>query len=203
MSVDFKRSMVLTVITSVIVLISLFYLFNIVNGTGESFFSLAIVDSGKTSIDYFNGENSIVNIDEKYDWYIFAENKFDSSKQILVKVKLVDENIDPPNSTSCTPCLATPIFEKDVYLNNNESIYLPFEWSINNVEYYQETSKITDITVDDIEIPVNVLSSSNNFRFIFELWVYDSNSRDYVFKWGEENGACSWGQIWFKIAEGT
>ena len=201
MSSDNRRSYILTISTSLLILVCLFYFFNITKGSNESYFSIGLLDSTKTSANYFNGEDSQVNPDETYSWYVFIENKFSTSKQTILKVKLINQSTNPPNTTSCIPCISPVIYSNEMYLGPDQSAYLPFEWVITQADNIQQTTSISNIQINDREISVNVQSSTNDFRFIFELWAYDSELDEYVFKWGEANEACSWAQIWFHISE--
>ena len=64
----------------------------------------------------------------------------------------------------------------------------------------QEGVIITEMTVNDMTARLNTYSADrNDFRIVFELWIYDSIMTEYVFIQQGITDRCVWNQIWFNI----
>lgn len=167
----------------------------------ESFFALALLGKEGLAENYYPGEEPIVYPDTPVKWHIYIYNHMGESQQIKIKIKLVDSNTPPPNITTCTPSPTTEIFEIRRFILNNETLIIPFEWSISEVIEVNDRYKMSLMQVNDYPINIDMaMDKEEALKMVFELWVYDENTRDFVFGWSERGDSrCVWNQIQFYL----
>jgi len=69
-------------------------------------------------------------------------------------------------------------------LSNNETCLHPFSWSVEEVGRFGDCLGVSLLSVNGDSIEANVFSEDGlNFRFVFELWVFDEKLDDFRFGW--------------------
>jgi len=165
----------------------------------EQFISLAILGDEQTLDHYYPFDDPTIGVNIPINWYLRLFNHTPEPQNILIQVKVLNATQPSPNSTHCIPSPVPTTFELRTSLTKNESLIYPFEWFISAVEY-DEGVTITEITANDMRAPVNAYSADrNDFRIIFELWIYDPVVAEYVFVQQGLTDRCVWNQIWFNI----
>jgi hypothetical protein len=87
-------------------------------------------------------------------------------------------------------------------IENNYTLVVPFEWSITDVTKVANNTIIERLNINGNDTEnLHVASPYGmNFRFILELWKYDSNTKDFTYVWSDgQNKRGVWSQIWFNL----
>lgn len=128
----------------------------------------------------------------------------DSLQYVVLRVKLLNSTLASPNDTLGEPSPAPVILEFSRILVSNQTWSVPFDWSISNYTVKGGSFIITRLLVNQIPLTDQFATaiSGQNFRFVFELWFYDTTTNDLAFSW-YSNGRASdvWTQIWFNVAQ--
>jgi hypothetical protein len=150
------------------------------------FFELGLLDKSKTATAYFAIDNSTLEIGSQVKWYVFVHNNMGSAEQVTVRVKLLNSTMSQPIDSKNTPSPFSFFMELPSSLSINETILLPFSWSISDAVSQDGTTIVRQLTANNHTYDINV-SSKDYFSLIFELWVYDPISQDYIFGWHSRN----------------
>jgi hypothetical protein len=119
---------------------------------------------------------------------------------VIIKMKLLNSSAQMPNDRSHVPSPVRSYYEIPVVLSEDESRIIPFIWTVSKVQYQEGFEHIEGLTINDITVNVDVMSSDSSFRIVFELWVYNESTGEYVFNWnsGKELYSASV-FMWFKM----
>jgi hypothetical protein len=166
----------------------------------EQFISLAILGDEQTLEHYYPFDDPTIGANIPINWYLRLFNHTPEPQNILIQVKVLNATQPSPNSTQCLPSSIPAAFELHTSLAKNKPLIYPFVWYISALEYNEEGVTITEITANDMTASVNTYSvDRNDFRIIFELWIYDPLIAEYVFLQQGLTDRCVWNQIWFNI----
>ena len=165
----------------------------------ESFFVLAVLGEEDMAEHYYPDDDPRIEVGEEVHWKIYLNNRMGEVKYIAVRVKLLNSTMLNPNSSSLTPSSAPVVHEIRRVILDNETWFYPFFWSINNTEFINSSLEIKLLIVNSESVVTRSIAEEDfNYRFIFELWVYDENLKDFRFGWGHgEEFRCAWNQVWF------
>ena len=167
----------------------------------EKFISLGILDKDGLTENYYPTLDPVIYTGILNKWQIHLYNNFNQVKQIIIKIKILTPRVDSPNSSTCTPCSGVEVFEIRRFIKKDQTLNIPFDWIITEVNTKDNTSTITNILINNQTRNVNITHKKNDtIRIIFELWTYDQNDGQFLFYWtdiGEKR--CVWTQIQFRI----
>ena len=136
--------------------------------------------------------NSTVDLGSMHNWYIYVKNHVGGEQKISVRVKLLNSTMALPNDQEHQPCPVTPLADFPVSLTDNETTLIPFSWSITKSETQNNSLSINRIMVNENTYDVQVSGPSNSaFNLVFELWVQDQHSQEYLFGWESSKGFSS------------
>ena len=167
----------------------------------QSFFELGLLGENRKAEQYYKDNDPNINISSRINWYIYVHNYMHTPQFVNIKVKLLNSTMLPPNDRLHLPSPFPPLVEYSVSLNTNGAVVLPFSWSILNASRSGDSIVIDRLTVDNSTVSSEVYSSSSNmFRLVFELWVYNQTSQKYDFGWrsGSDYGSASV-FMWFNL----
>ncbi|MHA2053210.1 MAG: hypothetical protein ACXACP_05685 [Candidatus Hodarchaeales archaeon] len=167
----------------------------------EPFFSLGLLGKEGLAEQYYPGTEPIIYFESPVSWKIYLYNHMGEAQQIKIKIKLMESNTPSPNTTTCTPSPTTEIYEIRNILQNNETMIIPYEWTIREAIEINNShpSLFMDINEDTINIDLD-LDTEKTLKMVFELWVYDTDIDNFVFGWsvrGETH--CAWNHIYFDL----
>lgn len=166
----------------------------------EQFISLSILGDEQSLGHYYPQDNPTIGVNMPIYWYLRLFNHTPEDQNLLIKVKVLNATQLSPNSTLCLPSPVLPVFELHTSLTNSESLIYPFFWSISSIEHVGEGIIIREMSANNMTARLNTYSSDGNeFRVVFELWIYDSPRAEYVFVQRAVTDRCVWNQIWFNI----
>jgi Protein of unknown function (DUF1616) len=160
----------------------------------EQFIEFGLLGKNKMAEDYFTDVNSTITMGSQLDWYIYIHNHMGNSQTVIVRVKLLNSTMEIPNNQKHEPSPYPSLDELPLTLSNNETLLLPFSWAITGLERQDNSVLINQLAINSETFVAHVSTPSNSFfRIVFELWVYNSSTKEYEFGWtsGEEFSSAS------------
>ena len=167
--------------------------------------SLSILSANLTTDDYFNNDNSTIDVRNPSRWYASVHNGVGSPEYVALKIKLLNSSqavSDDISDISVGPSPGSTVYEIKQMIENNSTLVVPLEWSITDVGKVANNTIIERLNINgnDIENLHLASPSGKNFRFIVELWNYDPNTNDFTYVWSDgQNNRSVWSQIWFNL----
>ena len=166
----------------------------------EYFFELAVLGRDGKAEGYFPDDNSTISIGTPISWMIYVHNHMGSEQEVSIRAKLLNSTMVAPDDRGHVPSPEPPFLEIPVSLSVDETVLVPFSWNVWDAEYQNGTA-IHGLIVNDEFVEVDVGSfSDDRFRVVFELWVNDQASDEFVFGWyskGEFYSASIY--VWFAL----
>jgi hypothetical protein len=154
----------------------------------ERFFELGLLGKDKKAEGYYPNDNSTLEVGSQILWYIYVHNHMGSVQNVSVRVKLLNSTMETPNDREHKPSPYAFFVEFPLSLSVDETLLVPFSWSILEAVSQNNSVIIKSLIVNNQTIEVNVTTfSDNSFRMVFELWVYDLSSNEYKFCWEYKN----------------
>jgi hypothetical protein len=167
--------------------------------------SLSILSANLTTDDYFNNDNSTIDVRNPSRWYASVHNGVGSPEYVALRIKLLNSSqavSDDISDISVGPSPESTVYEIKQMIENNSTLVVPLEWSITDVGKVANNTIIERLNINgnDIENLHLASPSGKNFRFIVELWNYDPNTNDFTYVWSDgQNNRSVWSQIWFNL----
>ena len=150
----------------------------------EQFIELGLLGSDKTADGYYPNDNPTLNTGSQLNWYIYLHNHTTNSQSIIIRVKLLNSTMQAPNDTENEPSPFASVVELPLFLPVDNTQLIPFSWSILDTISQNNSVVITSLMVNGQTFNVDVPALSNSsFNMVFELWVYDQASHEYMFGW--------------------
>lgn len=149
----------------------------------EYFFELGLLGrEGKAEI-YFPDDNPIVKIGTSMSWQIYIHNHMGREQDVSIRIRILNSSMQAPDDREHEPSPEPSFWEIPVSLLVDETVLVPFSWSIWDAAYDNGTV-VNGLIVNGEFVEVDVDSVPNSrFRIVFELWVYDEASDEYLFGW--------------------
>ncbi len=203
---SFKDKGFLIICVLVAVLILVVYVFTLFWPRYEEyFFELGLLGRNQKAEDYFLGNTSTVGVGSNVTWFIYLHNHMGSPQNVSVRVKVLNDSMLAPDDRTYEPSPYLVSFEVPVSLATDETVLVPFSWSISEAKVQNGTIAIKHLIINGQSVDVEVSGlSETRFRLVFELWVYNENSGEYQFFWtskGELHSASIY--MWFDVVMPT
>lgn len=165
----------------------------------ESFFALAVLGEDGAADNYYPDDDPNIQNGEQVNWTVYVYNHMGQFEYVSIRVKLLNATMRSPNSTTCEPSPYVEIYEVKRFIPNNHTLLYPITWELNSTDEGNNVVTINDFVVNGVAADTDTSSmGGESFRIVLELWVYDTETEDFVFSWssaGEDR--CVWNQIWF------
>jgi len=197
MSEDKKRALV--VFVSVFMIFAMLAYVVVTPWPKERFFQLYALGETRMAERYYPNNNPSITTDTPVKWYLGTTNFMGSSQLAIIRAKLGNQTLTPPNETTATPAPLPTLIEFRRVLQNNETWEFPFVWKITNTTAIGSLTYLT-LNINGIETRVEEVGAKDgyNYRIIFELWTLDTESNDIIFGWKASNQPrAAWLQLWF------
>lgn len=167
----------------------------------ERFFELGLLGKDKKAEGYYPNDNSALEVGSPILWYIYVHNHMGSVQNVSVRVKLLNSTMAAPDDREHIPSPYPFLTEFPLSLSVDETILVPFSWSILEAVSQNYSIVIKRLTVNNRTVEVDVPAfSDNSFHMVFELWVYDQSSHEYEFGWrSDEELHSASSYIWFRV----
>jgi hypothetical protein len=166
----------------------------------EQFFQVYLLGASRMAAGYYPNNDSNIRIGERVSWYLGVTNLMGSVQLVALRVKLGNSTISPPNDVQASPSPAPFVTEFSRFLQNNETWEFPVGWQILNTSTAQGSARILALQINDQTILLTEPSARNgyNFRFIIELWTWNTDTANFQFGWFTPNEhRVAWLQVWF------
>jgi uncharacterized membrane protein len=168
----------------------------------ERFFQLYILGENHRIGNYYPGDDPNLHLGEDVKWYLGIVNNMGSVQYVMIKLKIGNRSMEPPNEEKTEPAQMPTVIEYRRFLSDNETFETPIQWTIMEAEEAHGVVKLTKLKINNETVLIQGVEADKgeNFRFVLELWSYDPESRVFMFGWrngGERKTA--WLQLWFNI----
>jgi hypothetical protein len=202
MSLDgWRRGLIYAVIISLLSLVAVIYAPLVLArlSRDEPFFALGVLGKEGKAGHYYPGDDPNIEVGEPVDWVIYLYNHMGGPRYVALRFKLLNSTMPPPEAEGGAPSRAPVFFEVRRVIANNETILLPFSWSIEGAQVIGDSTVIRRLSaMGETYETYAVAREGRDFRVVIELWIYDERTGDFEFGWshgGESHGP--WVQIWF------
>ncbi len=149
----------------------------------EYFFELGLLGREGKAEGYFPGDNSTIYLGTPMSWRIYVHNHMGSEQVVSIRVKILNSTMEAPDDRRHEPSLEPYFLYVIVSLSVDETVLVPFSWSVLDTEYRNGTV-INGLIVNGEHVEIDVSSVFDGvFRIVFELWVYDQESDEFIFGW--------------------
>jgi len=195
---DFKPFIIIGIFLG-LVIVSVYVLSEYWPKYEEYFFELGLLGKEGKAESYFPGDNSSIYLDTQMSWLIYVHNHMGSEQEVIIKVKILNSTMEAPDDREHEPSPEPYFLEIPVSLSVDETVLVPYSWSVLDAEY-QNGTVINSIIVNNEIYDMALGDNSTRFRCVFEIWVYDESFNEYVFGWyskGEFYSASLY--IWFNL----
>jgi len=195
-----------------VILISVFIILTIMCETGaylattpratEHFFQFYLLGRNGNLTDYYPKARPNLRLGTNVEWTVGVQNYMESVQLVEIRVKLANETISPPDDVNYTPSSAPELMGFDRFLLDNGTWQFPFVWSIANATLTGGSIHILTLELNNETYQIADWSAKKgyNFRLIFELWTWQTESNTFVFDFGSNGGhRTAWLQIWFNV----
>ena len=168
----------------------------------EHFIMLSTVGGDMTTRSIYPSSNSFVSEGHTLDWNVQLYNNMGEAEYIEARVKLLNATQYGPDEENHLPSPTGHIYKESMILADNATATLPLNIMLKDIEQEGGDSKINSIVINGVEF--NNLEVSNNesksFRFVIELWRYDTRYENFVYTWpsGPESES-AWNQIRIQV----
>jgi len=197
MSEDKKRALV--VFVSAFMIFAMLAYMAVTPWPKEKFFQLYVLGETRMAERYYPNNNTNIPIDTPVKWYIGTTNFMGSTQLAIIRAKLGNQTLTPPNETAATSAPLPILIEFRRVLLDNETWEFPFIWKISNTTDVGNLKYLT-LNINDVETHIEDVGAKDgyNYRLIFELWTLDTESNDIIFGWKASNERrATWLQLWF------
>ena len=190
-------------LTGLIIIVFILFPFpnSYLNIDDSSFIALAVLGQDGLAEKYYPNDNLNVSKGKPIKWNIYLYNHMGEVQYVKIVVKILDNSVPPSNISGGTPSPSPVIFESSQVLLDNETLLMPFIWSVVNVERNEGILNISKIRINENSLNVNITSNENEKLGIkFELWIYNISTKEFEFTLSKDNIEKSvWTQFWFLL----
>lgn len=194
-----KLAVFLVFLASFTIIYSSITFFLLSSPPSEAFMGFGVFSDKGTLSQYFQGSGPTAAANQTFNWHLEVTNRMGSIQFVRIVFRLENQSMDTPNETSPAP--TGQIGEATDFVPNAENSSVDFHWKISH------TSRIGNLTFLSLELNGQQISpsagtqSGANFRFVFELWTFDSRSGLFQYGWqGQNTRVGSWLQVWFSTS---
>lgn len=168
----------------------------------EQFFQFYVLGRNRLAADYYPENRANLQVPANMSWYIGVTNNMGNVQMVEIRLRLGNGTTSTPNDTTPTPSSAPELLAFDRILADNETWEFPFSWSIANATKTSSSTLITIVKVNNQAYePLDWSAVKGyNFRVIFELWVWQTNTNSFEYGWNSSGQRrTAWLQIWFNM----
>jgi len=115
-----------------------------------------------------------------YSVYLGVVNHMGSSNYYTSYAKLGNETQSLPNATAETPSPLPALYEYKSFISDGATWETPLTFQVNQLTFTGVTSKLSDITINGVEFPINQTSkwdadkTGYYYNLFVELWIFNS-----------------------------
>jgi uncharacterized membrane protein len=198
MSENLKRAV--TIFISATIVFSMLAYVAVTPRPKEQFFQIYVLGEGGKAERYYPSNNPSIPVGQMVRWRLGVTNFMGSVQYVVLRMKLGNSTVKPPDDASYSPSSAPILLEFKRVLVDNETWEFPVVWTMREIRVNGSVITPSSFEVNGVPVRNNDVSALKgyNFRVFFELWSFDSENGAVVFGWrtGVERRV-AWLQIWF------
>lgn len=200
-SSQIRRTLIAVFVMLLVICVMIMYVATIPRST-EQFLQLYVLGANHQAAGYYPRDSPDILKGEQVTWYLGAINNMGTVQLVSVRVKISNSTINPPDDQQALESPAPVVTDFARFLQNNETWEFPFVWDISNATSIDGSTSILTLQINNETYYISGWSASKgyNFRIIFELWTWQTDSNEFEFGWntnGEHQVA--WLQVWFNM----
>ena len=158
----------------------------------DYFFELGLLGKNKTADNYFVDIHSTVDLGIPNSWFFYVHNHMGTTQEVSIRAKLLNYTMELPDDQKHQPSPVPSFADFPLSISNNETVLIPFSWSIMEIKIENNSTVIKRLIVNEVPVEVSVSDSLNSsFRITVELWVKDPDSGIFIFGWESKEGFSS------------
>jgi len=168
----------------------------------EQFFQLYVLGANHMAADYYPNNNTDIHAGEPITWYLGVTDNMGTVQLVSIRVKTSNETIKPPDDQKAIESPAPVLTELTRFIQDNETWETPFVWSISDAVSSGNSTRVLTVEINNGTYQVQDWSASrgHNFRFIFELWTWQTEGNAFEFGWTTNSERrVAWLQVWFNM----
>jgi hypothetical protein len=168
----------------------------------EQFFQLYVLGKNRLAADYYPDNDSGIRVGEPVEWYLGVTNNMGTVQLVSILVRISNSTIKPPNDQQALESPAPAVTDFARFLQDNETWEFPFVWNISNATSIDGSTRVLTLQINNETYQISGWSASNgyNFRFIFELWTWQTDRNEFEFGWNtNDEHQVAWLQVWFNM----
>jgi len=168
----------------------------------EQFFQLYILGANGLLSDYYPNDNPNIGAGDLVRWHVGVTDFMGSVQLVVIRIKLGNQTIRPPDDLQALPSQAPLIAEFGRFVQDNETWEMPFFWEIVNADMVRGSTRILEMQINNetYQVPNLTAVDGHNFRVILELWTWEPSSETLQFGWSSGNEQrVAWVQVWFNM----
>lgn len=201
-SMNSRRAFVLVFIVLIISCELAVYEGSVKRSGGERLFQMYLLGGNHMAADYYPQNDTDIRPGVIIRWYLGTTNYMGSVQIVEIRVKIANQTTKSPDDVQALESPAPALTDIAKVLQNNETWETPWVWSVQNGTISGGSTHILLLKINNETYPISDWMASNgyNFRIIFELWTWQSDSNAFHFGWtsnGEQRVA--WLQVWFNM----
>ena len=198
MSSQNRRTLIAVFITLLIVFEMLAYVATTPRPQ-ERFFQIYVLGAKRMAADYYPNNDTNIRPAEPVQWFVGATNFMGNVQLVVIRVRLGNQTIPPPDDVNASPSPAPLVTEFSRFIQNNETWEFPFVWQIVNAVAVDGSVSILELRINDETFQLQSSARGGyNFRVIIELWTWDAESGALQFGWRTASEhRVAWLQVWF------
>ena len=163
----------------------------------QSFMGFGILSQNGSLAGYLAGSNPTITPNETFSWHFEVTNKLGTVQLLRIVYRIENLTLAGPNETS--PATIPAAGASDRFVAEGDTS-INFTWTLLHVS---RTNRLTSIVLSingQKASPAVGAVSGRDFRFVFELWTFDSGSNSFQYGWqGPSSRIGAWLQIWFSV----
>ena len=168
----------------------------------EQFFQLYVLGANRLLSDYYPNDDPNIRVGHLVRWHVGATDFMGSVQLVVIRIKLGNQTIRPPDDIQAQPSPAPLITEFSRFMQDNQTWEFPFFWQVTNASTIEGSTRILEMQINNAtyQVPGVTVVGGYNFRLIIELWTWDVQSATLRFGWsvGSER-RLAWLQMWFNM----
>jgi len=168
----------------------------------EQFFQLYVLGANRLLSDYYPNNDPNIGVGDLVRWHLGVTDSMGSVQLVVIRIKLANQTIRPPDDLQAQPSPAPLITEFRRFIQDNETWEMPFFWQIVNADMPEGSTRILEMQINNetYQVPVVTAVDGHNFRVILELWTWETQSETLQFGWSSGNERrVAWVQVWFNM----
>lgn len=168
----------------------------------EQFFQLYVLGGNQLLSDYYPNDDPNIRVGDLVRWHVGTTDFMGSVQLVVIRIKLGNQTIRPPDDIQAQPSPAPLITEFSRFIQDNETWEFPFFWQVTNASMMEGSTRILELQINNAtyQVPGVIAVGGHNLRLVIELWTWDVQSQTLQFGWsvGSERRS-AWLQMWFNM----